>query len=83
MVKVVSVRAVRPFVVAVTLGNAIQVEIDIVQYLNQGIFQALRDYELFALVSLDPLGGLEWPNGASIAPETVLRAVRSVPASSR
>ena len=50
-----------------------------------GVFEPLRDPDVFAQVSLDEeLGTIVWPNGADLAPETlhewVVRGLSPVPA---
>lgn len=43
--------------------------VDLRPYLGRGVFRALQDPEFAAKVSIDALGGAEWPNGASLPPE--------------
>jgi hypothetical protein len=51
--------------------DGVEGEFDMSGWEWTGVFAPLADPEYFAKVELDELGGLEWPNGASVAPETL------------
>jgi hypothetical protein len=55
--------------------------IDMKPYLHKGtLFRALQDSTFLEQVVIDPLfGGLEWPNGADICPDTAYE--KSIPIS--
>lgn len=44
--------------------------VDLVEHLEGGVFEVLRDVEMFGRVRLDEeLGTVQWPNGVDFAPE--------------
>jgi hypothetical protein len=53
----------------VSRSDGSTVTVDVKPYMALGVFRALRDPSLFCQVQVDPLGGAEWPNGASLPPE--------------
>jgi len=56
----------------VTYSDGGSVELDLSSELHGGVFDALSDFSLFSRVEIDEIGGAEWPNGASLAPEFLL-----------
>ncbi len=48
---------------------------ELVNGLDAGVFEALRDPEFFAQAFLD-CGAVAWPNGADLAPETMYEEIR-------
>ena len=79
MVDVVTdVSVPRPYVLDVTFADGARRRIDVEPQLYGEMFEPLRDPELFAQVSVDPvLGTVVWPNGADLSPE-FLRAAEAV-----
>jgi len=57
------------------------VVVDLTPYLSRGIFRALADPAFAARVTIDKLGGAEWPNGASLPPELLAMDPVSAPSS--
>ncbi len=51
--------------------DGVEGELDASGWEWTGVFAPLADPECFAKAELDELGGLEWPSGASVAPETL------------
>jgi hypothetical protein len=54
-------------------------DVDLSGELHGGVFEPLRDPELFRQGTLDPeTGTVEWPNGADFAPESLHQIGRPV-----
>jgi len=70
--KATRARATGPSTLLVTYSDGSSVELDLSAELHGGIFSALSDFGLFSRVQIDEIGGAEWPNGASLAPEFLL-----------
>ena len=68
--KVVRGRVQHPYVLEVTFEDGVCRIIDMDGRLNGKIFEPLRDPDLFATVSIDPLWHtVVWSNGADLEPE--------------
>ena len=67
-----SITAQAPGVLRVVYTDGSVTDVDIAAKLRVGVFAALTDFELFSRVQVDEIGGAEWPNGASLAPEFLL-----------
>ncbi len=64
---------------AVTFNDGLSGIVDVsalVQGLDAGVFEALRDPAFFARAYLD-CGAVAWPNGADLAPDAMHKAIRS------
>jgi hypothetical protein len=64
----------RPFVIRVMFADGSVRDVDLEDKLRGPIFEPLKDPLYFARAFLDELGAVEWPSGASIAPESLYRA---------
>ncbi len=62
----------------ITFDNGEEKIFDVKPYLNNGIFQELKQYELFQTVK-PYLGSIRWKNGQDFCPDTLY--LESVPAS--
>ena len=77
----VSVRVVRPYVIAVTFDDGRQRQIDIEPFFWGEVFAPLRDPDLFAQATVDPtFGSVCWPTGADLAPEFLYYGEEGPPA---
>lgn len=75
---VVSATPVSPGHVEIRLENGISGVIDISDLLWGEMFEPLRDPEVFATATLDPLfGALVSANGADVSPELLCERVRA------
>ncbi|MEX1255956.1 MAG: DUF2442 domain-containing protein [Dehalococcoidia bacterium] len=75
---VVRVEVIKPFVLEVTFEDGTQRSVDVEQLLFGEVFEPLRDPDLFAQASVDPvLGTVVWPNGADLSPEYLHEAEAS------
>ena len=74
--KATSVEILPGYQLRVGRNDGSTIVLDLGPYLDKGVFRALRDPEILSQVKLDPLGGAEWPCGASLPPE-LLAAERS------
>jgi hypothetical protein len=72
-VKVVSVKPLHDFVVAVEFSDGVEKEIDLSSYLHGEVFEPIRnDLDLFRSVRVVKGGRtISWPNGADIDPYTL------------
>jgi hypothetical protein len=53
-------------------------EVDLIDRLKGEVFSPLRDVELFATATLDPIGKtVTWANGADLAPEYLLQLLKT------
>jgi hypothetical protein len=74
---VVEVRYVRDHVLWLRFQDGTAGEVDLQPCLRGPVFEPLREMEYFKQVRVDPeIGTIVWPNGADIAPETLLQRVR-------
>lgn len=67
---------------AVTFNDGCAGIADLTEALDQGLFKALRNVELFSKLAVDDeLNTIAWPNGLDLAPEYVyFQAFRDDPA---
>ncbi len=72
--KAVSASAVAPYEIEVEFSDGSRCRISLRRFAADGVFAELADPEMFKQVSVDRLGGAEWPNGASLAPEFLLES---------
>lgn len=79
--KATSIEILPDYQLRVDRNDGSSIVLDLAPYLEKGVFRALRDTKILAQVTLDPLGGAEWPCGASLPPE--LLAAEHSPASGR
>lgn len=71
--KVVTVLPSEDFSVKIVLENGIQKTIDLEKLITEReSFWRLRRIRYFLQVGIDPLGGLCWPEGEDISPESLL-----------
>jgi hypothetical protein len=67
---VTAVRVLKPYVLDVTFDDGVCRRVDVAGLLRGEVFAPLRDVELFAQASVDPVWHtVVWPNGADLAPE--------------
>jgi len=53
-------------------------EVDLTERLRGEVFSPLRDVELFATATLDPIGKtVSWASGADLAPEYLLQLLKT------
>jgi hypothetical protein len=70
--RVLDVRVVGPYTLAVDFDDSTRQEIDLEPVLQGELYGPLRQPELFAAVTVDPeVGTIVWPNGADFDPETL------------
>ena len=75
MKRVVDVKPLRPYVLAVTLSTGARASIDVEPELYGEIFESLRDAEYFMRGMFDPgQGTIVWPNGADFSPEFLMES---------
>ena len=78
MLDVVDVRHVRDYIVWIKFEDGTEGEVDLTSSLRGPVFEPLRDVAYFKQVRVNPdLGTIVWPNGADIAPETLLDRVHA------
>ena len=77
--RAVSARASGPATIEVRFADGARCSVDMTDRLERGIFAELHDDLLFRQVTIDEVGGAEWPNGASLSPE-FLQALLAEPA---
>jgi len=76
MIRVVSVKALREFRIAVRFEDGTSGEVNVSGRLFGPVFEPLaRDPELFRRVTVDEFGAVCWPNGADLAPDALYRQV--------
>ncbi len=64
------VRPKRPFRLEVELRNGGNILLDLEKLIQQReVYWMLRQPRYFSMVSLDPLGGICWPEGEDFAPD--------------
>lgn len=65
-----SVQVVKPYVIEVVFEDGTRRRIDLEPELRGGVFEPLRDPEVFAMATIDPdWGTVCWPTGADLSPE--------------
>lgn len=69
----------RPYRLHLRFEDGVEGEIDLVSLIRfEGVFESIRDPEVFASVRVDPeLGTIVWPNGADLDPRVLHEAVRA------
>jgi len=74
MVRIRGVESLGGFRVRLSLTDGSSREIDLAQYLNGPVFEAIRtDPAAFQAVRIDEeLGTIVWPNGADIDPDVLI-----------
>lgn len=71
-IKITMVKALEPYKLEVKFSNGTIKQIDLVSILYGGLFEPLRNPELFMQVRLNKeVATIEWPNGADFDPETL------------
>jgi len=65
-----AVEALPDFRLLITFENGEERVFEVRAYLDKGIFRELKDVSLFQSVCIS-FDTVEWPNGASICPETL------------
>lgn len=77
MLDVVEVRHVRDYVLWLRFDDGTQGEVDLRAELWGEMFEPLQSVALFQRVTINPdTGTIEWPNGADLAPETLMERLR-------
>ncbi|OFW01093.1 MAG: hypothetical protein A3I61_13970 [Acidobacteria bacterium RIFCSPLOWO2_02_FULL_68_18] len=71
MNKVVDVRPLENYRVWLRFADGTQGEIDLSDLAGKGVFTAWADSDLFNSVHLEEGGGIEWPGGLDICPDTL------------
>ena len=72
---VVKVAVVKPYILDVTFADGVSRHVDVEALLYGGVFEPLRDPEVFSQAAVDPLlGTVVWPNGADLSPEFLRHA---------
>ena len=71
MPRVVSVRPLDGFRLAVRFDDGTFGEIALRDRLFGPVFEPLRDPDVFAQVFVDEFGAVAWPNGADLAPDAL------------
>lgn len=80
MIRVITAKAIRDYVVWVRFDDGTEGEVDLSHELDGPVFEPLRDPAFFARLQVHPeLHTVVWPNGADLAPEFLYQQVR-VPA---
>lgn len=70
--KPVKVSASPPYRLHLILASQRELELDLTPLVTKkAVFWRLRNFRYFQKVSIDPLGGLCWPEGEDIAPERI------------
>jgi hypothetical protein len=65
-----SVKVMRPYVLEVTFRDGFRRGVHSEPLMWGKVFEPPRDFDLFAQVTVDPIGGsVSWPTGADLAPE--------------
>ena len=76
-----SARYVRDFLVQIAFDDGTKKVVDVTPLLTGEVFEPLKDPQLFAKLTIDPVSKtIVWPNGADLAPEALyeLPAVEQV-----
>ncbi len=72
--KPIKVSATQQYFLHLILEDQQECQLDLTSLVTQkAIFWRLRNFRYFRKVSIDPLGGLCWPEGEDIAPEKVFQ----------
>jgi len=68
--RVFEVKADQEYTLLITFNNGEKKKFDVKPYLNIGIFNELKDPEVF--YSVKPcMGSIQWSNGADLCPDTL------------
>jgi uncharacterized protein DUF2442 len=67
----------RPYILRVMFADGLVRDVDLESELHGEVFEPLKDPAYFAQGFLE-MGAVEWPNGASFAPEFMYRAGRVI-----
>ncbi len=70
---VISAKHIGGFRVHLAFNDGVQADLDFERWLRGPIFEPLRNAEYFSRLFVEG-GGVAWPNGADIAPETLYEA---------
>lgn len=73
------VKVLPDYLLLLTFNNSEERILNMKEYLDKGVFQELRDYNLFRTVRVS-FDALEWDNGADLDPDIIYE--QSVPAAS-
>ncbi|OQW93441.1 MAG: hypothetical protein BWK79_11105 [Beggiatoa sp. IS2] len=74
--KPIKVTAIRQYGLQLLFEDQREYQLDLTSLITQKtIFWRLKNFRYFQKVSIDPLGGLCWPEGEDIAPEKVLQYI--------
>lgn len=68
MERILSVTALPPTRLSLRFEGGATYEVDLSDLLTQGFTTELRAWESFKMVTLEPGGGVAWPNGFDICP---------------
>lgn len=80
MLDVVEVRHLHDYVLWLRFEDGTQGEVDLRAELWGEMFEPLRDLAFFRRVAVNPdTGTIEWPNGADLAPESLVERLRMSP----
>jgi hypothetical protein len=75
---ITAVRVLRHGVLALTFGDGLVGEVDILDRMRGPVFAHARTAAGFAAVRVDPeTGTIVWPGGADLAPDTLYERVRT------
>jgi hypothetical protein len=77
MKKVKTVKALPGYRLEVELEDGTRGTLSLQDELFGPVFEPLRDTGLFAQVLVDEFGVIGWPNGADLAPESVLEQLQA------
>ena len=73
ILRIVDLKVYGPHELDLTFNNGVRKRVDVAPLLDGPVFRSLRSCEYFAKAKLDAeCGTLFWPNGADIAPESLL-----------
>ena len=67
--KATSIEVLPDFQLRVLRNDGSTLILDLRPYLDRGVFRSLQEPGMLGKGKLDPLGGVEWPCGASLPPE--------------
>ena len=71
MIRVVKVRALSGWRLAVEFSDGVRGEVSLQDRLFGPVFEPLRDPGFFGQVFVDEFGAICWPNGADLAPDAL------------
>lgn len=75
--RITRVQAGAPFLVTLTFADGSDAAVDLSRWIagRRGVFAALQDPAVFALVTVDrEAGTIVWPNGADLDPDMLFEA---------